>query len=238
MPRKVVAITFAAARKAELAGAWARLGFTFDAAGDFIALADGVALDFFAPDDSAALGVEDLQARAFLAHFAARRSGAALLALSGEPDECRSARPEPLDGADCFVMLASPRVKAAPPHANGVKGLKILVATVENPADYAEFLAKLTGQREMLATSAGLEIRLGGEARLDVLSAPAFAFRFGFAAPDLSAFHIAGLVFRVANLDATEKKLQLNGIATKMQAGRLLAGPREGAGVAVAFEQD
>jgi hypothetical protein len=235
MPRKITALVLAAAKKAEIADGWARLGFTLDASGDSIALADGVALDFFAPDDPAALGVEDLQTRAFLTHFAAQRSGVALMALSGDAEECRSARPEPLGGADCFVKLAPLREIAAPTHPNGVTGLKNLVAMVENPADYAELLAKLTGQREMLATSAGLEIRLGGVARLDLLTAPAFAFRFGFAAPDSSSFHIGGLVFAVDNLDATEKKLQLNGIATKHQAGRLVVGVV--AGVAVACEQ-
>ncbi len=244
MPRKIVALTLAAARKAELPGAWARLGFTANAPGGGIALADGVALDFFAPDDPAGVCVEDLQARAFLAHFAGRQpnasrlGGVALLALSGEAEECQSFRPEPLEGANCFVMLAPPRDTEAPAHANGVAGLKSLAAMVENPADHGERLGHLTGQREMLATSAGLEIRLDGEARLDLLTPPAFSFRFGASAPDSAAFRFAGLVFRVKNLDATEKQLRMNGVATKIQAGRLLVDPREGFGVAVAFEQD
>ncbi len=216
MPRKIVALTLAAARRSELAGAWARLGFTQDPSGGAITLADGVTLDLFAADDPAGLGVEDLQARAFLAHFAARQfnaarqssaaraGGAALMALSGSPEECSAARPEPLGGADCFVMLAPPREKTAPVYANGVTGLKNVVALVESPADHAEALAKLTGQREMLATSAGLEIGLDGETRLDVLTPLAFAFRFGAAAPEVSAFRLAGLVFRVGDLDATE----------------------------------
>ncbi|MGO9432186.1 hypothetical protein [Rhodoblastus sp.] len=235
MPRKIVALTFAAARRSELAGAWARLGFT--QVGGAIALADGVTLDLFAADDPAGLGVEDLQARAFLAHFATRRTGVALLALSGRAEECGAARPEPLDGADCFVMLAPPREKSAPVHANGVSGLKNLVALAESPADHAEALAKLTGQREMLATSAGLEIRLDGETRLDVVTPLAFAFRFG-AAPEFDSFRFAGLVFRVADLDATAVFLEKSGVEPKIQAGRLIAGPSEGPGVAVAFEQD
>src|SRR5208337_4585153 len=113
------------------------------------------------------------------AHFAVRRSGAALIGLSGAADVFLSARPEPMGGAECYFQLASSRASVAPDHANGVVGVKMLAAIAEDPADHAEFLGNLTGQREMLATSAGLEIRLDGTVRLDVLARPAFAYRFG-----------------------------------------------------------
>ncbi len=116
--------------------------------------------------------------------------------------------------------------------------MKSVVALAEEPADHAELLTKLTGQRELLATSAGLEVKLEGGARLDVLTPTAFAFRFGAAAPEIAGFRIAGLVFRTASLRETEERLQASGVETKMQAGRLLAGSGEGFGVAVAFEQD
>ncbi|WP_294541677.1 hypothetical protein [uncultured Rhodoblastus sp.] len=238
MPRKLVALTLAGARKSELANAWARLGFAPDRSGEAIALSDGVALAFFAADDAAAAAVGDLQARAFLAYFAGRLSGAAMLTLAGSPQECGAARPEPFGGADCFVILAPPRHKTAPAQPNGVTGLKTLVAVAESPADHAEALTHLTGQHEMLATSAGLEIALEGGTALAVLSPLAFAFRYGFAAPESGAFRIAGLVFRVGDLSATEKFLERKGVEPKIQAGRLIARPGEGAGVAVAFEQD
>jgi hypothetical protein len=238
MPRKLVNLTLVAARKSELAGAWARLGFALSSSGDGVLLADGARLDFFAPDDGAATGVADLQARAFLAHFATRRAGAALVGFSGEADGFLSGRPQPFDGAECFFQLAARHGEGAPAHANGVLGVKAVVAVADDPADHAEFLSNLIGQREMLATSAGLEMKLEGVARFDVLTPPAFAFRFGAAAPEISAFRIAGLMFGVKNLGETEKMLQMNCVEAKMQSGRLLAGPREGAGVAVAFEQD
>jgi hypothetical protein len=238
MPRKMVALALAGARKSELVRAWARLGFALDSPGDAMTLADGVALAFFAADDAAALGVENLQARAFLAQFSARLSGAALLTLEGSAEECRAARAEPLGGADCCVMLAPPREQAGRVQPNGVTGVKTLVAVVENPADHAEVLANLTGQREMLATSAGLELALAGGTALAVLSPLAFAFRFGFAAPESAAFRLAGAVFRVGDLAATHEFLEHKGVEPKIQAGRLIARPGEGAGVAVAFEQD
>jgi hypothetical protein len=235
MPRKIAALTLAGARKSELAGAWARLGFALDPLGDAITLADGVALAFFAAEDATALGVENLQARAFLAQFAARLSGAALLTLEASAEECRA---EPLGGADCYVTLAPSREATGRVQPNGVTGLKTLVAVVENPADHAEHLAHLTGQREMLATSAGLEIALAGGTALAVLSPLAFAFRFGFAAPESAVFRLAGAVFRVGDVAATHAFLERKGVEPKIQAGRLIARPGEGAGVAVAFEQD
>jgi hypothetical protein len=94
MPRKNMAVTLAAAGRSERAEGWTRLGFLLHAAKSALSLADGVCRDFFAPEDSAAVGVEDLQERAFLAHFAARRGGAALVGLGGEADAFLSARPQ------------------------------------------------------------------------------------------------------------------------------------------------
>lgn len=235
MTRKIVKITFAAARKSELVDAWRRLGFTVDAAADAIPLADGVSLAFFAADDPEALGLGQKTSLAFLSHFAARRGGAAMLSFSGAPDAHLGPQPKFLGAAECFFELAAQGQGEAPPQPNGVVGVKILAAVADDPADHAEFLQKITGQREMLATSAGLEMRLDG-ARLDVLTPNAFAFKFAAKAPDFSVFRIAGIVFAVKDLGESEKILRENGVATKLDAGRLHAGPREGACVSVAFE--
>ncbi len=236
MLRRIVALTIAAAPKSGLAEAWSRLGFSQEDGA--ITLDDGVTLDFFAPDTVAASRVEDLQARAFLDHSAARGGGAVLVGLSGQADEFVSARPQFFGGSDCLFRLALPARRQAAARAHAALGLKSVVALAEDPADHAELLTKLTGQREMLATSAGLELRLEDGARLDVLTPAAFAFRFGGAAPQPSGFRLAGLVFRVADLAETETRLQSRGVETAMQAGRLVAGTPEAFGVAVAFEQD
>jgi hypothetical protein len=212
MPRKLVHIALDAGSRQDLVGAWTALGFALDAAtGGGFALRDGVRLDFLATDDPP------------------RR--AASIGLSDGPADA------PLSGADeaagCFhLFAASP--SAAADHPNGALGLRAVVAVAESPADHAEYLSGLTGQREILATSAGLEIRLDGGTSLDVLSPPAFAFRFG-AAPQADAFRIAGLVFSVKNPAETETILRANGLAPRTHSGRLLAGPIEG--VAIAFEQ-
>jgi hypothetical protein len=212
MPRKLVHIALAAASRQDLVGAWAGLGFALDAAtGGGFALRDGVRVDFLATDDPA------------------RR--AASVGLSAGPAEAPLAATG--EAASCFHLFAAPPSSAAT-HPNGALGVRAVVAVAESPADHAEVLSALTGQREMLATSAGLEIRLDGGVRLDVLSAPAFAFRFG-AAPAAEGFHVAGLVFAVKNPAETEAILRANGFAPRIQAGRLLAGTIEG--VAIAFEQ-
>jgi hypothetical protein len=211
MPRKLVHVALAASRPQDLAQAWARLGFALDASGAGVALADGVALDFIASKDGALRG--------------------ALIGLGAEESASLAM---PADPAASSFQLSAARASVAPRHANGVLGLRAVSALADEPADHAEYLSALTGQREMVATSAGLEIRLDGGTSLDVLSAPAFAYRFG-AAPQMEGFRVPGLVFAVKDTAETETVLRANGLAPSHQAGRLLAGNIEG--VAVAFEQ-
>jgi hypothetical protein len=206
MSRPIARITLVADPREDLAEGWRKAGFTLAASGVGLSLADGVGVAFSG-------------------------AGCARVGLGGEPGSAPA--PAAVDGADaCFDLVAS-HAEAAPRHENGATGLRAVVAVAESPADHAEYLSALTGQREMLATSAGLEIGLGG-AHLDVLTAPAFAFRFG-RPPRRGDFHLAGLVFAVRDLDETEKVLRRNGLDPHPQAGRLLAGAVDG--VALAFEQ-
>jgi hypothetical protein len=206
MSRPIARITLVADPREDLAEGWRKAGFTLAASGARLSLADGVDVAFSG-------------------------SGCARVGLGGETGSAPA--PAAVDGADaCFDWVAS-HAEAAPRHDNGATGLRAVVAVAESPADHAEFLSALTGQREMLATSAGLEIKLDG-ARLDVLSSPAFAFRFG-RAPRLGRFHLAGLVFAVRDLNATEKVLRHNGLDPRRQTDRLLAGAVDG--VELAFEQ-
>jgi hypothetical protein len=212
MTRKILALALAG-RKAEMTGAWARLGFVLDERG--VALPDGVTIAFSAPGE------------------------AALIGLSGDPDRYLAEKPQALgDEEKCWFYLAPPHDGGAGLHPNGALGLKSVVFLASDPADYAEALTGIAGQREMLATSAGIEIGLEGGARLDVLSPAAFAFRFGGDAPETSGLSVAGLSFRTVALVATEKTLHAAGVETKIHAGRLLAGQNEELGVAVAFEAD
>ncbi|MCI4680008.1 hypothetical protein K9U39_11570 [Rhodoblastus acidophilus] len=210
--RKVARIALTAASRQDLVGAWTRLGFALDPGGNGVTLADGVALAFAATDDPAR-----------------RAASVGLSAAPGAPPSL------PVDeAAACFHLVEAFPAAPAPDHPNGALRLSEVAAIAPEPANHGEYLSALTGQREMLATSAGLEIRLDGGTSLQVLSPSAFAFRFGVT-PQASGFRIAGLVFAVKNARQTEGVLVANKVMSIFQVGRLAAGDAEG--VAVAFEQ-
>lgn len=65
-------------------------------------------------------------------------------------------------------------------HPNGVSRILSVVMLADNPSDHAEFLSHFSGQREMVATSMGLEVDLGEKGgRIEVLTELAYRFRFG-----------------------------------------------------------
>lgn len=240
MPRSIDHLTLVAADAAELAAALTRLGFTLDTQGLAVNLPDGFSLNLFAPHAPAGSDRDGAAARAFLAGFATRHRGPALLAFAEEGPVSFGCAPVP-GGEDCGFLLAPLRADVAqanakPLHANGAFGLKCVTATADNPADYAEFLSKLTGQREMLATSSGLEIKLG-EQKLEVLTPPAFAFRFGCAAPDPEGLRLAGVSLRIASCDQAAKLLVKNNILAREDGLRLIVAPPQGLGLAFALEQ-
>ncbi|MGO8739366.1 hypothetical protein [Rhodoblastus sp.] len=211
MSRKLVRISLTAASRQNLVGAWTRLGFALDPDGAGVTLADGVSLAFCASDDPE------------------RRVSVGLSARPGD------APPLPAgEVSGCFQLVEGAPALSAPDHPNGAVSLREVVVCAEEPADHAEFLSALTGQREMLATSAGLDIQLAGGASLQILSPRAFAFRFGVN-PHTGKFFIGGLVFGVKNLNQTDAALASKGLMTIFQVGRLAAGVAEG--VAVAFER-
>jgi hypothetical protein len=95
---------------------------------------------------------------------------------------------------------------------------------MENPADHAEVLGRAANQREMRATSAGLDLKLAN-ARLEALTPAAFAQRYGagehalvFATPSLKA---ARAFFVAANLAFEEKSERL--VLAERPAGLILA---------------
>ncbi len=71
---------------------------------------------------------------------------------------------------------------AAQGHPNGATGIARVTLVAENPSDHHIFLAAFTGNREMRATSFGIEIEVGN-AVIEVTSPQGFAFRYGEIAP-------------------------------------------------------
>lgn len=72
--------------------------------------------------------------------------------------------------------------KAAQTHRNGATGISRVTLVAENPSDHHIFLGAFIGNREMRATSFGIEIE-AGRATIEIVTRAGFAFRYGFEAP-------------------------------------------------------
>lgn len=123
--------------------------------------------------------------------------------------------------------------KQAQRHANAARTLAAVTLQAESPSDHAEFLSAFTGQREMLATSLGLEMSLGAGQTLETLTPVAVAFRYGegVAAPDA---RIAALRIAVSDLDKTRAALAGAGVVER--GGMAIVPAQEAMGVTLAFE--
>ncbi len=97
---------------------------------------------------------------------------------------------------------------------------------MENPADHAEVLGRAANQREMRATSAGVELKLAN-ARLEALTPAAFAQRYGDGEQ--------ALVFATSSLKAARAFFNAAGLVFEEKSDRLVLAERA-AGLILAFE--
>jgi catechol 2,3-dioxygenase-like lactoylglutathione lyase family enzyme len=125
-------------------------------------------------------------------------------------------------------------------HANGAIGVSGIVIVAENPAAHAEFLSGITGQREMLATSLGIDLEVADEQSIEVLTEAAFAQKFGSGLLDRPARvpHVAAVRIAVRDLGACAEILEDNGVPHEVFGHRLLISPEAAFGVALAFEAE
>jgi len=139
-----------------------------------------------------------------------------------------AAEPGPALGPFSLVMTEHPNAEAgAPaPHPNGARALAAVAKAMENPADRAEALGRAANQREMRATSAGVELKLAN-ARLEALTPAAFAQRYGEGEQTL--------VFTVSSLKAARAFFAAANIAVAEKSGRLVLAERA-SGLILAFE--
>ncbi|HRE21043.1 MAG TPA: VOC family protein [Rhabdaerophilum sp.] len=91
--------------------------------------------------------------------------------------------------------------KAAQSHANGAKGIARVTLVAENPSDHHIFLGAFIGNREMRATSFGIEIE-AERTTIEIVSRIGFAFRYGFEAPLAATPVFAGVEIAVPSLVA------------------------------------
>jgi hypothetical protein len=123
-------------------------------------------------------------------------------------------------------------------HPNGAVGVSGLVLVAENPSAHAEFLSAVTGQREMLATSMGIDLEVADGQSIEVLTRPAFIHRFGATAlgQDNPEPRIAACRIAVRDLSVVTEILQDNDIAAERVGQRLVVSPGAAFGLALAFE--
>jgi len=93
-------------------------------------------------------------------------------------------------------------------HPNTAAAAAGVVLVAGNPSDHHIFLEAFTGQRDLLATSAGISIKTP-RGEIQVMQPDAFRDRFGVEPPSTErGARLAALRFVVRDLDAAAKELQ------------------------------
>jgi hypothetical protein len=125
-------------------------------------------------------------------------------------------------------------------HANGAVGVSGIVIVAENPAAHAQFLSGITGQREMLASSLGIDLEVADEQSIEMLTELAFAQKFGGGLLDrpVHASHVAAVRIGVRDLGTCAEIFEDNGVPHEEFGHRLLVAPGTAFGVALAFEAE
>jgi catechol 2,3-dioxygenase-like lactoylglutathione lyase family enzyme len=121
-------------------------------------------------------------------------------------------------------------------HPNAVIGVGGVDLVADNPSDHHIFLSALTGERELLATSAGISVATPrGDIRF--MDPTAFAVHYGVDAPDVSrGARFAALRFLVEDLSPVTAVFKKNGIEAQSRMGRLVVGPEIAHGATLVFE--
>jgi Glyoxalase-like domain len=120
-------------------------------------------------------------------------------------------------------------------HANTAAAVAGVVLVAENPSDHHIFLSAFTGQRELLATSAGISVQTP-RGEIQVMDPAAFHDHFGME-PDCSrGARLAALRVTVRNPDAAARTMRNSGIATTERMGRVIVGPDIAMGATLVFE--
>jgi hypothetical protein len=121
-------------------------------------------------------------------------------------------------------------------HANTASSVAGVVMVAENPSDHHIFLSAFTGQRELLATSAGIRLQTP-RGEIQVMNPAAFRDHFGSEPPDCSrGARLAALRFAVGDLEIARNVMRSGGIASTENMGRLIVGPAIGMGATLVFE--
>jgi hypothetical protein len=121
-------------------------------------------------------------------------------------------------------------------HANTATAVAGVVLVADNPGDHHIFLAAFTGEREWLATSAGIAIKTP-RGEIQVFTPAAFHDHFGTAPPDTTkGARLAALRLAVRDRDALKALLDAGNVKSSQSMGRIVVGPELALGATLAFE--
>jgi hypothetical protein len=122
-------------------------------------------------------------------------------------------------------------------HPNTAAAVAGVVLVAGNPSDHHIFLEAFTGERNLLATSAGISVKTP-RGDIQVMQPDAFRDRFGVEPPPTErGARLAALRLAVRNLDAAAKSLQTAAIASSNRMGRVVVGPDIAMGATLVFER-
>jgi len=118
-------------------------------------------------------------------------------------------------------------------HQNGARRIASAVLATRDPADFHEFLGKLTGQHDMTSTSLGLIFDLGRSA-IEVTTPVGYQAWFGEPCePDPRRFLACRIA--VTDLDETREVLEHGGITYSERLGTVVVPSSAANGVTLAF---
>ena len=122
-------------------------------------------------------------------------------------------------------------------HPNSATSVAGVVLVADNPSDHHIFLSAFTGERDLLATSAGITLKTP-RGVIQAMSHAAFEDHFGISPPDTSGgARLAALRFAVRDLDAAHGILTSGNLAISQRMGRIIIGPETAFGATHVFER-
>lgn len=133
---------------------------------------------------------------------------------------------------------------AAPPggrgalavHSNGAIGISSILAVHDTPEDVRPFMTSFAGANASSSSSETVDVALEG-ARLRVVSPRAFGDLTGSEARAARELHLAGIVFSVADLSATQSLLGSASVDFIEREGMVWVAPSAGQGTFIGFKE-
>lgn len=120
-------------------------------------------------------------------------------------------------------------------HANGAQGVRGAVLIADRPADHRHFLEAFTGVRDLRVTLDGIAAATP-RGDVEIMTAVAFHDRFGVQPKAGEGAVLRGLRFAVADIEAVERVLRDNDVASLRHGGRLIVPPQAAFGATLIFE--